>query len=54
LDAYVPPALFDNATSKAGMAPRTRVAEAAFRNKAFGECQADAARNLAAKNRSGV
>lgn len=54
LDAYVLPALFDNATRKASMAPRTLVAEVAFRNKAFGEYQADAARNLAAENRDGV
>ena len=54
MDAYVPPALFGNATAKVGIAPPTLVAEVAFRNKALGEHLANAARMVAAEDRSGV
>jgi len=50
-EAYVLPALFENAASKVGMAPRALVAEATFRNHALGEYLANAARNVAAEDR---
>lgn len=51
-DAYVLPALFENAAGKIGMTPRALVAEATFRNKALGEYLADAARKVAAQDRA--
>lgn len=47
--AYVLPALFENAASKAGMHVRTLVAEATYRNAALGDYLADAARKVAAQ-----
>lgn len=51
-DAYVLPALFENAAAKVGMAPRALVAEATFRNNALGEYLANAARKVAADDRA--
>jgi hypothetical protein len=50
-DAYVLPALFENAARKAGMAQRALVAEATFRNDALGQYLANAARKVAAEDR---
>jgi hypothetical protein len=54
VDAYVLSALFGNAAAKVGMAQRTLVAEATFRNKALGEHLANAARMVAAEDRIDV
>ncbi len=51
-DAYVLPALFDNAAAKAGMTTRALVVESTFRNQALGEYLADAARKVAAQDRA--
>ena len=53
-DAYVLPALFDNAAAKVSMAPRALVAEATFRNAALGKYLADTARKVAAEDRGVV
>lgn len=50
-DAYVLPALFERSAEKVGMAPRTLVAEATFRNRALGEYLANAARKVADQDR---
>lgn len=51
-DAYVLPALFDNAAAKVGMSPRALIAEATFRNHDLGEYLANAARTVAAQERA--
>lgn len=51
-DAFVLPALFENAAAKVGMSPRALITEATFRNNALGEYLADAARKVAAQDRA--
>lgn len=50
-DAYVLPALFENAAQKAGMTSRALIVEATFRNRPLGKYLADAARKVAAEDR---
>lgn len=51
-DAFVLPALFENAAAKVSMSPRALLAEATFRNEALGKYLADAARKVAAQDRA--
>lgn len=48
-DAYVLPALFENAAAKAGMPVRALLSQATYSNPALGEYLANAARKVAAE-----
>lgn len=49
-DAYVLPALFENAAGKAKMPLRAFVAEATYRNRALGDYLAGVCRKIAAED----
>lgn len=48
-EAYVLPALFENAAAKAGMPVRALLSQATYSNPALGEYLASAARKVAAE-----
>jgi hypothetical protein len=51
-DAYVLPALFENAAAKAGLPVRALLSQATYSNAPLGEYLANAARKVAAEDRA--
>ena len=51
-DAYVLPALFDNAAAKAGLPVRALLAQATYSNQKLGEYLAEAARKVAQEDQA--